>query len=97
MYADHGMTRAALVVNDLGIGRSGCAASSRLTASFCAPPPPWPLRLAYGVQLAKLLIVPDRRLRRLDQHGAQKDVALFENGPPAGATSELRSLGIRPR
>src|ERR1700677_4534376 len=85
MFADHGMTRVALVVNDLRIRRLGAQhpvepyrqlVCRRHLGHACGL-----VMAAASVLFGQLLIVSDRRLCSLYQHGAHKYIALFGNGP----------------
>src|SRR5271170_6482289 len=82
--ADHRMTRAALVVNRVRVRSLGAQHPVQPYRQFARRRHlGHALRLrvaAMRILLFELLVVPNRRLRGLDQHGAQKDVPLFGNG-----------------
>src|SRR5450432_3190325 len=91
------MTRVALVVNDLRIRRLGaqhpvepyrqlvCRGHLGHRCGF--------VMTAASVLFGELLIVPDRRLCGFYQHGAQKYIALFGNGPQATLAARTMFAG----
>src|SRR5580698_1196005 len=81
--ADQGMTRAALVVNRFAVRCLGAEHPVKPYRQFARRGylghPFWLRVAAMRILLFELLIVSNRRLCRLHQHGAQKHVALLRD------------------